>query len=191
MSPADYSIASRQTAFVRDLVDKDVAQEPSPMTSFSANYYVFGNHSNATEEDLSVTLPQPGHPFGYTPLSTFTIRDGSSNTLIFTTCLAEWGEDRATVVSGPRSLPNQPSSPITASMTWINTPHPARYVPRVNARAEGYRRHWTQLALADGSGRSLRFDDKPHRCDGSGQLPVTRYRQYMLPNDGLLPCWCY
>lgn len=186
VSPADYSIRQPQPAMDEQAAVADGELHPGLMTSFSANYYVFGGNHDAQIENLNVDMPA-GFGRGYKPLAIHTIRDGSSNTLIFVTALAQFGEASTTSVSGPASLPNQPTSPLNAAFSWVPAPDARTYTPRVAARAESFAAVGIQIALADGSGRTIVFDQLSEQ--GPWPPKQSEFADAMLPSNGNLPNW--
>lgn len=160
VTPADSSIYTPQTAWPITNAD------PSPFSSQSANFYVFGG----PDPDSSRGLPP------YTPLSLHEFADGTSNTILFTTCFAQFRNGNCKVNQDP----TWPTSPFTASLTWHR--NPALSLLGVSlANANNYSASGIFVGLADGSGR---------RINAAGG-PGTTYANAMLPSDGKLPEWDY
>lgn len=181
--PADYSLKSEQPAIPQGQNPNAGAISPSPMTSISANYYVFGKGGkDAMAENLNVAVD------GYTPLAIHTIRDGSSNTLLFVTALAQVGEGKALVISGDECMPNKATGPFTAALSWQPAPDLANYNPRAAARAESFTSQGIQTGLADGSARTITDRGITGEAATKGAIRG-QYASAMLPNDGIAPEW--
>jgi prepilin-type N-terminal cleavage/methylation domain-containing protein len=118
IQPPDYSWTNTQGVFPTNTT----ASNASVFTGIAANYYIFGENNNTTVQiPPAVSAVQLSM---WTPLSVNTIRDGSSNTIMWVTCFAQ-------------CVNNTPSAMVTAfaSTQASNTPinvnnqgHPARQV---------------------------------------------------------------
>jgi type II secretory pathway pseudopilin PulG len=128
-------------------------------TGIAANYYLFGTDNIAVEDitakrgftGLRDPVAGVAH-FGYTPLAVNTIRDGTSNTLMWVTCLARpAGQD--VVTTGPGSWPSQATGPFHASLQWEAAPEAAQARCASGRHAQSYSPEGIVIGLADGSAR--------------------------------------
>jgi hypothetical protein len=123
----------------------------NPWTSISANYYLFGDPKEGSFPGAPVNQAQP---MG-TPLSVAAIPDGTSNTLIFTTCHAQCGGSQTRT----NHEPGRPDSPFVSSAShgnvenWQVPPAPCTATPGKHAQA--YNARGILVGLADGSARLI------------------------------------
>jgi hypothetical protein len=154
-------------------------------TSFAANYYLFGSHSNSTADITAAPdfagLPDPQEGkdnFGYTPLAFKEVSDGSSNTMMWVSCLARpAGHD--VVIHGDSSKPGQATGPFTAWLDWEPAPKIETALCMSGKHAQSFDATFIQVGLTDGGARSIKL---------SGSVI---YANLMLPNDRKTPFWDY
>jgi type II secretory pathway pseudopilin PulG len=169
---ADYSAPAEQRA-------KD------PWTSNAINYYLVGSHADA-KSDITAEAHYDGLPdpepakkdFGYMPLAIRDVGDGTSNTIMWVSCLARpRGQDVA--ISGEGSKPRQPTGPYTAWLSWESAPEVDSAGCASGKHAQSYSSNCIHIGVADGGARSL---------DRAG---AKIYSEAMLPNDNREPQWHY
>jgi len=110
IQPPDYSWTNTQGNFPTTTTVSTL----SVYSGISANYYVFGDNNNSTVQvqPTSVTTLS-----GWTPLAVNTIRDGSSNTMMWATCFAQ-------CVSATGFTYAYTSAAANAGFTVANPAHP-------------------------------------------------------------------
>jgi len=82
IQPPDYSWTNTQGNFPTTTT----ASTLDVKSGIAANYYIFGNNNNTTVQGPPTNS---GTLSAWTPLAVNTIRDGSSNTMMFVTCFAQ------------------------------------------------------------------------------------------------------
>jgi len=156
-----------------------------PWTSNAVNYYLVGSHTDA-KSDITAEADYDGLPdpepakkdFGYTPLAIRDIGDGTSNTIMWVSCLSRpRGQD--VVISGEGSKPRQPTGPYTAWLSWERAPEVENALCASGKHAQSFFSNCIQIGLADGGARSL---------NGAG---AGMYSEAMLPSDNRAPQWDY
>jgi type II secretory pathway pseudopilin PulG len=179
LNPSDYSFTQRQNASV-------------PWTSIAANYYIFGTDNNATEDITAkrtfTRLPDPvsdAKNYGYTPLAVNTIRDGTSNTIMWVTCLAQ-PNGKDVVTNGPGSTPGQHTGPFSAWLGWEHVPPGERALCASGKHAQAYKLEGIQVGSADGSVHIL-----ANTGTKDNAIFHRLYYHGMLPNDNYSPPWDY
>ncbi len=112
IQPADYSWTGTQGYFPTAL-----AANLPICAGIAANYYIFGENNNTTVQQV------PAFAFTnalsiWTPLAVNTIRDGSSNTIMWTTCFAQCSSTNHFTTAYTNQATNQ-------SVSSANPAHPA------------------------------------------------------------------
>jgi len=127
IQPPDYSWTNTQGNFPTTTVSSTLPV----YTGLAANYYIFGDNNNNT-----VTIPPNnlGTLSGWTPLAVNTIRDGSSNTMMWVTCFAQCSSathftlgytnsnTNTNLNNGNPSHPAATSGPYTTRFEWDVAP---------------------------------------------------------------------
>jgi type II secretory pathway pseudopilin PulG len=162
-----------------------------PWTGIAANYYIFGTDNNEVKDittkpgfaglkDPVMLLPQ----FGYTPLAVNTIRDGTSNTIMWVTCLAQpAGQD--VVTNGPASWPGQATGPFHACLEWEKVPAVANATCASGKHAQSYSSEGIVIGLADGGARVWT------NSFAATAYPPSSLGSVLLPNDNVSGPWDY
>ena len=121
IQPPDYSWTNTQGNFPTPTA----VSTARVYSGLSANYYLFGRSNNVTVR----TAPANVVVNGWTPLAVNTIRDGSSNTIMWVTAFAQCGGSAVTNMSIAYPTAAQAgvgmASPYTAAQNNTNPSHPA------------------------------------------------------------------
>jgi type II secretory pathway pseudopilin PulG len=190
------------------------AERPSQdvvATGLAANYYIFGDQNNATAANAPVAMKDPQEPAAdateiekifykpYTPLAVNTIRDGSSNTIMYLTALAVCNDTITTAYDGKNPLNSAPSSstkkgpqtgPFTVRLSWDAAPDLAGFKAGCAAgqHAQSYTRQGIQVGICDGAARTIVLAPADVPNGGLGATN-TVFQAAMLPNDRQAPQW--
>jgi hypothetical protein len=196
-------------------------------TGIAANYWLFGTLNDSDSSTTTVPsdfigAPKGGGPgFDFTPLALKEIRDGSSNTMLFTTTLAapiprRGGGPVYTVAFDPNDTVASTSSPAypgnaSAPFFWRPWFDIAPSMSEYNSANSGgsdqcagcsagqhsvsHSAQGIQIALADGGARSI----SPATTANVGAPPhgwtksatTPIFIRATYPNDSLIPEWDY
>ncbi len=189
IQPPDYSWTGTQGAFPTPTSNGTIV-----WTGISANFYLFGNNNNGsmvapgtltrasaapwntgpyTQLVKATAVPAGPPSINFTPLAVNTIRDGTSNTIMwltsFATCnFATGGQNNGIIAFNPAAN-TQAAPSTTANGTWINS---GPYTVRMDfdiaptfatyggcavggGHATAYSAQGIQVGLADGGARSI------------------------------------
>jgi prepilin-type N-terminal cleavage/methylation domain-containing protein len=177
IQPPDYSWTNTQGNFPTTTVSST-----APVyCGIAANYYIFGENNNSTVQQAPQNIPTLSQ---WTPLAVNTIRDGSSNTIMWTTCFAQCSSANhftvgyansncQTLTNGNPSHPAATQGPYSNRIEWDIAPTWAYMVQAVKGvtgnslaagnlagcSAGGHAQSFTpqgiQVGLADGGARSI------------------------------------
>jgi prepilin-type N-terminal cleavage/methylation domain-containing protein len=210
IQPPDYSWTATQGNF-----PSPTAISTSPVyTGVSANYYIFGNNNNKlATAGGNYYAPKPFTTVNsWTPLAVNTIRDGTSNTVMWVTTFAmcsngnkttAFSNANTTATTANPSHPANPAGtgPFTTETYFDLAPTFAVYTAckMMGRHATAYAAQGIQVGLADGGARSIAPAVTGAMTNGSitsgtgttvgTETPI--YFNAICPNDNLTPQWDY
>jgi len=214
IEPPDYSWTNTQNAFPTPVA----AATGVVYSGIAANYYLFGTSNNTT---ASIgTPPAATNVSWFTPLAVNTIRDGSSNTIMWVTCFAQCSPtttvftiafdtaNNATAVNGTintanRSHPNNNSGPFTTRNQFFIAPTFATFNScGAGFKSVAYFSQGIQVGLADGGARAVAAlgtaaGGGGTNVESNGTVaaapagPDGIYGRAIFPNDNASPAWDY
>jgi prepilin-type N-terminal cleavage/methylation domain-containing protein len=222
IQPPDYSWSSTQGVFPSATSNPTTNPAVIVATGIAANYYVFGQNNNTTNVTaIPSNYNATGFPAGnsaYTPLAVNTIRDGTSNTILFATCFASTTKGGVVSYSQAYNSSNFVNSSLNPSHPRLQTgpfftradfdiaPTYANLTAGVAAsaglRAQAYSPQGIQVGLADGGARSISPAGTTSSGYGAnclksltaitvGGANMDMFSRAVFPNDNITPKWDY
>jgi prepilin-type N-terminal cleavage/methylation domain-containing protein len=215
IQPPDYSWTNTQGNFP----SPTAASTAVVYTGIAANYFIFGENNNRVATAANYYAPLAATLVSqYTPLAVNTIRDGTSNTIMWVTTFANC--NNANVVAFPLTAsatmsianPSHPAStagapynakgPFTSEMYFDLAPTFATYTQcqAAGRHATAYAAQGIQVGLSDGGARSIApsvtasYGAGLASNSGTGNNAANAtiiYLNAMCPNDNLTPQWDY
>jgi len=185
IQPPDYSWTNTQGAFPTQTA---ATTTPHVFSSIAGNYYLFGNNNNQNAATTAAVSTGSAIPTAlisaFTPLAVNTIRDGTSNTIMWVTCFANCGGtvvptnyvvaysltnngiNNATLASGGNANPVHPLStmaPFTSrydfdiapTWTYVSNKTATNQPCGPFGHAQALTPQGIQVGLSDGGARSI------------------------------------
>ncbi len=218
VQPPDYSWTNTQGSF--PVAQMGTTYGNTVFTGIAANYYIFGTNNNATAATVPggstgppAGFPSPGALGGgapYTPLAVNTIRDGTSNTIMWVTNFASCGGGTGAVAfayqdninnggsyNGSNSAnPVSTTGPFTTILQFDAQPTVGGYTQCAVSgyHAVSYSAQGIQVGLGDGGARTIQGGASPNPAAPNSSTYATTspiYMAAMLPGDNVTPQWDY